>query len=86
MAGYSIDINIRNVEVVTNCAKHNAECTVQVLLKCNLTSVAELHLLIQAHVALCPMVFMSPWMNARCGFDSTWIVNEPLGSIKCEFC
>jgi len=86
MDGYSIVINIRNVEVVTSCTKHNSECTVQVLLKCNLTSVAEFHILIQAHVALGPMVFMPPWLDARCGFDTTWIVNETLGSIKCEFC
>jgi len=86
MAGCSIDINMRIAEVVTACIKHSAACAVLVLLKCNLTSVAEIHLLTQAHVALCPMVFMSPWMNARCRFDSTWVVNEPLGSIKCGFC
>jgi len=47
---------------------------------------AEIHLRIQAHPSLCHMVFMSARMNARCGFDSTWVVNEPLGSIQYGFC
>jgi len=81
----------RMLEVVTSCTKHNAERTVQVLLECKLTSVVQKFIVVFRHMGLCV-----PWclclchrgwkVNARCGVDSTWVVDEPLGAIQCGFC